>query len=464
MSTQLSDPTYTGDLGGGLIRRWSTRADQAGIAHLLSHSFRDGPDDPPNVRSVDVARILMNGDFPYMGPGDFAIVEDTSRPGSPIVACTCLWRLRWRYGGIPLDVGQPEMVATDAAYRKRGLARALFEMVEARSTAEGRLVLAITGIRYFYRKFGYEYALDLEGGRQVPVGAIPEQPKGESETCSLRLATVDDIPELMRLYDLPSGASFVWNEATEAFWRHHITSWDEPIVREVGPTGTALYGRLHMILDRGGQVMGYAFLAAKRWGSDMVVFALQLDDKVNWQAAASCLLRALRAYGQQVPAIGEAAKPFSGIFFNVGRSHPLFDVLRDTVPMREESPYAWYVRVPDIPAFLRHVAPVLETRLARSIMPGYTGEVKIDFYRYGLRLQFSEGKLVMVEPWQAPLYGNDANAGFPPHVFLQLVFGYRSLDELSAFLPDAWAGPAATVLLNAVFPKQPSVVYPLCTL
>ncbi len=358
MSTQLSDPTYTGDLGGGLIRRWSTRADQAGIAHLLSHVFRDGPDDPPNVRSADVARILLNGDFPYMGPGDFAVVEDTGRPGSPIVACTCLWRLRWRYGGIPLDVGQPEMVATDADYRKRGLARALFEMVEARSRAEGQLVLAITGIRYFYRKFGYEYALDLEGGRQVPVAAIPEPPKGESGAYSLRLATLDDIPELMRLYDLPSAASFVWHEATEAFWRHHITSWDEPVVREVGPTGTALYGRLYMILDQGGQIVGYTSLAAKRWGSDLVVFALQLDAGVNWQAAAPGLLRTLSAYGQQVPTVGESAKPFSAIFFNLGRSHPIFDVLRDTVPMREEPPYAWYVRVPDMPAFLRHIAPV----------------------------------------------------------------------------------------------------------
>ena len=31
--------------------------------------------------------------------------------------------------------------------------------------------------------------------------------------------------------------------------------------------------------------------------------------------------------------------------------------------MREEPPYAWYVRVPDMPAFLRHIAPVLEARL-----------------------------------------------------------------------------------------------------
>ena len=328
---------------------------------------------------------------------------------------------------------------------------------------EGRLVLAITGIRYFYRKFGYEYALDLEGGRHVPA-AIPEQAKGDCEAYSLRLATLDDLPELMRLYDLPSAASFVWHEATEAFWRHHITSWDEPFVRQVGPTGTALYGRLHMILDQGGQIVGYTSLAAKCWGSDLVVFALQVDAGVNWQTAAPSLVRALSAYGQQLPTVGESAKPFSGIYFNLGRSHPLFDVLRDTVPMREEPPYAWYVRVPGMPAFLRRVAPVLEARLAGSIMRAYTGEVKIDFYGDGLRLQLAEGKLVVAEPWQAPVYGNDATAGFPPHAFVQLIFGYRSLDELRRSLPDAWANPEAALLLNSLFRKWASVVQPLCTL
>jgi hypothetical protein len=207
-------------------------------------------------------------------------------------------------------------------------------------------------------------ALDLEGGRQVPVAALPDPPEGESGADSLRLATLDDIPELMRLYDLPSAASFVWHEATEEVWRHHITSWDEPVVREVGPTGPALYGRLHMILDQAAQVVGHTSLAAKRWDSDLVVFALQLDTGVNWQTVAPGLLRTLSACGLQVTALGESAKPFRGIFFNFGRSHPIFDVLRDTMPMREEPPYAWYFRGPDITAFLRHIAPILEARLA----------------------------------------------------------------------------------------------------
>jgi hypothetical protein len=464
MPTSLAEPTYIGDLGNGLIRRWSVSADEPGIAHLMGSVFRGSPDGPFNQRRADVARILMSEEFPYMGPGDFAIVEDTNKQGNPIVACTCLWRLRWRYGGIAFGVGQPEMVATDVPYRNRGLAHALFEMVHARSAAEGHLVQAITGIRYFYRQFGYEYALDLEGGRIVPVAAIPEKSGDEAEPCSLRLAVLDDIPHLMSLYDLPSGASLVWHEASEAFWRHHIGSWDDPIVWRAGATGTDLYGRLHMVVDGAGEISGYTWLAARRWDSDLVVFALQLMANTNWLVAAPGLLRALRTHGQQIPATERNTSPFSAINLNLGRAHPIYAVLRESLASRTVPPYAWCVRVADVPAFLQHIAPALEARIADSIITGYTGDLKVDLYRSGLRLQFADGRLTLAEPWQAPAYGSDAGAGFPPLVFLQLLFGYRSLDDLRAFYPDAWASPEAALLLNTLFPAQPSVVHPLCTL
>ena len=117
--------------------------------------------------------------------------------------------------------------------------------------------------------------------------------------------------------------------------------------------------------------------------------------------------------------------------------------------------------MPDLPAFIRHIAPVLEARLARSILVGYTGELKLDFYNGGLRLQFDRGKLTAVEPWRAPAYGDEAGAGCPALVFLQLLFCYRSLADLRAFLPDVWANAETTLLINTLFPTQPSVVYSL---
>ncbi|MFZ1769103.1 MAG: hypothetical protein WAU00_07900, partial [Caldilinea sp.] len=191
------------------------------------------------------------------------------------------------------------------------------------------------------------------------------------------------------------------------------------------------------------------------------VAALQLAADVNWQAATPSLLRAFCRHARQLPTIESNDKALESIKFNFGRSHPLYAVLGDGVATRYEPPYAWYLRVPDAPAFLRHIAPVLEDRLALSILAGHTGELKIDFYSGGLRLVFEQGKLAAVEPWRAPAYGDEAGAGCPPLIFLQLLFCYRSLAELRAFFPDVWAKPEAALLLDTLFPKLPSIVHPL---
>ena len=96
MSEQLAAATYAGNLGDGLICRWSTAADMPKIAQSMGAIYRDNPEQPANPRAMDIARVLMAGDFPYMGPGDFALVEDVSKTEQPVVAYTCFWRLRWR--------------------------------------------------------------------------------------------------------------------------------------------------------------------------------------------------------------------------------------------------------------------------------------------------------------------------------------------------------------------------------
>ncbi len=449
------------NLGDGLIRRWSTQADQAKIGRLLGSAFRNSQDDPPNPRLMDQANMLMGPDFPFMGPDDFAVVEDTSKPDRPLVACTSLWRHRWSYAGIEFGVGRPEFVGTDGAYRNRGLVRALFDLVHERSAAQGHLVQAITGISYFYRQFGYEYVLDLGGERTTYLSLIPAKKPDEPEPYHLRMATLHDIPHLMVLYNQGRHASLVWHEADEAFWRHEINYWTDPAVGERDATTSALGRRVYMIVAADGRVCGYSWLAARRSGRSFYVNDLQLYAPLNWQTAMPCLLRAIRDQGMQTPTTKPDAEPLSEICFGLGRSHPFYTVLGEALAPRVEPPYAWYLRVPDLPAFLQRITPVLEERLAKSVLTGYTGELKFDFYRGGLRLQFEQGKISAVEPWRAPTYGDNANAGCPPLVFLQLLFSYRSLAELRASYPDVWVNQETILLVNTLFPAQPSAVNPL---
>ena len=131
MQAQLSHPAYRRELGGGLVLRWSTSADTAAIGQLYGFVFRDKAEDPLNHIMMAWERDLMSGRNPLIGPGDFAVVEDTD--GGAIVAATCLLRQTWEYEGIAFPVGRPEIVATMPEYRNRGLIRAIFELIHARA-------------------------------------------------------------------------------------------------------------------------------------------------------------------------------------------------------------------------------------------------------------------------------------------------------------------------------------------
>jgi len=124
--------------------------------------------------------------------------------------------------------------------------------------------------------------------------------------------------------------------------------------------------------------------------------------------------------------------------------------------------------VPDLAGLIQHVAPALERRLAESVLAGYTGQLRLSFYRDGLRLVFERGHLRAAEPWKptiiterwVPASSDGSEAEFPDLTFLQLLFGYRTLEELSYAFPDCWAeADEARVLLQVLFPRQPSLVW-----
>jgi hypothetical protein len=129
---------------------------------------------------------------------------------------------------------------------------------------------------------------------------------------------------------------------------------------------------------------------------------------------------------------------------------------------RQRKPYAWYLRVPDLPGFLKRIAPVLEARLAASPYAGHSAELNLSFYRSGLRLELDHGRLAQIESWRPEPEGESGQAIFPGLTFLQLLFGYRSLEELAYAFPDCfWRTDETFGLLNALFPRQVSDLWPI---
>lgn len=436
-------------LGDGLILRRATPADTEAVAGLNGRILAD-PDESPKILA-DWTRDLMSGRHPTTTAEDFIVVEDTNT--GQIVSSIGLIPQVWHYENIPFGVGRPELVATEPAYRRRGLVRTIFEVIHALSVARGHWVQGITGIPWFYRQFGYEYALPLGGGRHFYLTDVPALKEGETEPFQLRPAAPADIPILMQLYERQCAGKLVTTEIDEIRWRYDLNGHSQDSIQRVDVT---------CILEPGGQAIGYFSTSAHPWNGRLIVWEVVVAEDCSLHAVLPTVTRALKVQAQayQSPA-GIKPKPVTSVRFSLGLEHPVYEALSAKLGPFQK-PYAWYIRVADLPGFIRHIAPVLEKRLTGSVMSGYSGELKIGFFRGGLRLVFEQGRLTTAGDWSPPDTDQQWDgAEFPPLVFLQLLFGYRSLDELCYAFPDCYADEEPTLLLNALFPRRVSLVFPL---
>jgi len=448
MTTQMVEGRVVlREMGDGLILRRSMPADAVALAAFNARIHSDDGPDQPFEPVAAWTRDLLKGNHPTFDAGDFTIVEDT-RAGK-IVSSLNLISQTWTYDGIPFGVGRPELVGTDPDYRNRGLVRAQFEVVHQWSAERGERVQAITGIPWYYRQFGYEMALDLGGGRFGYLPDVPRLKDGEDESYRLRPATEADLPFLMQLCAESSKRYRLVCLRDEALWRYEL----------FGRSADNVTCETWRVIEtREGEAIGYLSHSNRLWGTRRLLGLFELKPGVAWAAVTPIVMRYLQATGEQHAK--RENKTLETIGFWLGGEHPAYRAAGDRLP-RVQHPYAWYLRVPDLPGFVDLIRPSLERRLSESVVAGYTGELKISFYRSGLRLAFEKGRLTEVEPWQ-PKPGDGGAAAFPDLTFLQLLFGYRSLEELRYSFADCWtSSDEASLLLETLFPKQSSDVWPV---
>lgn len=440
-------------LPSGLLLRTCTPADADELAafNATIHSD-DGPEQPEEGIRI-WTHDLLTRPHPTIAPADFLVVEDPATRA--IVSSVGLFNQTWSYGGIPFGVGRPELVATAPAYRRRGLVRAQFEVAHRWSAERGHLAQGITGIPNYYRQFGYDMALNLGGGRSGFGPQIPKLKDGEAEPYHLRPATPDDLSFIAQVYDeTVARRELISVVRDQALWRYELDGRSQ---------GNIEHWALCVIETPDGQPVGYLAHAPKVWtgapGNRVVALAYELAPGHSWLAVTPSVLRFLWHTGEAYAAAkGLTLQRFS---LGLGDQHPVYDAFPEALPAIRKA-YAWFMRVPDLPAFVRHVAPVLEQRLAQSVAVGHSAELKLNFYRGGLRLVLERGRLAAAEPWQPADTNDEGAAGFPDLTFLQLLFGYRSLDELRHAYADCYVtGDINRALLNALFPKQSSNVWPI---
>ncbi|MBW4717665.1 GNAT family N-acetyltransferase [Saccharothrix obliqua] len=376
----------------GLVLRTAEPRDLDGIGALLAD--RGEPED-----AVDHRLVVTD---PDAGWESCAVVV----AGDRVVSTATLLDETLNLDGVAIPAGQVELVATDRAHEGRGLVRALMAWAHERSAARGHLVNVMLGIPYFYRQFGYTYAIPLSANRDL-VRAAP----GSADT--VRPATVADIPAMARLQEAEQARSNLRLPHSAALWRWLV----------------ARDGSTQWLVERGGEPVGTGRSTPSESGDHLSEVAA-VD-----AAAVHALLRHTRA-----TTATERPGTVAG------------DALEPLLAPAPPDAGAYYVRVPDPVALLDHLRPVLDARLAGSPFADHDGEAVLSFYRSHVRMPLRAGRVGPVVgggTMQAPAAAG--GAGVPPDLVASLLFGPHGLAGLTARHADVYPGPNAD-LLQTLFP------------
>ena len=434
--------TVLRDLGNGLIMRRSIAKDADALAEFNRFIHADNEGDGDCLAAW--TRDLLTR-HPTFRPNDFTVVEEIAT--GRIISTMNLISQTWSYEGIKFGVGRPELVGTLPEFRNRGLVRLQFEEIHKWSAERGETVQAITGIPFYYRQFGYEMAVDLDARRFGYEAQVPKLKEGKKEPYQIRVAQESDLPFIAKLYEQTCGRSMIACERTPEMFRYEVLGQIES-----NPCWVNC-----VIEDNTGELVGF-FRHPGYPHNSMVAGRYELKSGVSWLEVTPTVVRYLWAKGQEyAKRDGGECNSFG---FILGTTHPAYEALGNHLPSVRD-PYAWYLRVPDIRGFLDHIRPVLEKRLAESIAAGHSCEIRLSFYRSGLRMMIEHGKITAIESWK-PAPKEEGDAAFPALTFLQLLFGYRSFAELEYTFADCWCDSEdVRVLLNSLFPKKLSNVYPI---
>ena len=409
-------------LPDGLVLRTARPADLDQIGALLTD--RGEPDD-----AVDHRLAVLD---PDLGWGACAVVVD----GDRVVSTATLLDESLRVGDVVLPAGQVELVATATGDEGRGLVRALMAWAHGRSAERGHLLQVLIGIPYFYRRFGYAYAVDIPPARSLlpstaaldrgtvrssaraPGPAASTVPASPSGAARLRSAAPGDLAALAALQDATQARFDVAMPHPAARWR-----W----LLEHTATRT-------LVLERDGVVVASA--RVRDDGEELLVAEPAAVDA----DAADSLLALLAADRQDVHVVHRAGT-VTGAAWDA-----------DLGPSGEAAEQ-YYVRLPDPAAVLDAVRPVLHGRVLGAGIERFGQEIVLSTFGAHYRMAVAEDGLGPVRvggPMQSP--GSVGGIGVAPDHLAALLLGGRGLSGLSRVRPDVYAADPA--LADLLFPPM----------
>lgn len=415
----LEEPVTQKDLGDGLtLRSVSTMAELDQIAAMNAVVFEPG---------VGEMTRKIFATHPHVTGRDLVYIANEA---GETIASLCLIPWALCFGGVELPAAELGIVGTLEHYRGRGLNRLLMGYFWQRYQERGALLSIIEGIPYFYRQYGYEYAmLPLEGGWRIQPDQIPA-PVATGYT--VRPASGADIPTLAGMYDAQAALYDLSSRRGEEIWRFLLERTPEP---------EGMQHDTFLVEAPDGRLVSYFRVPDFHFHMNL----LTVDD-----AGGMDFIAGMAVLDHLKKMVGERGK--DGIRLLLPQNNGLLRLARSFGAV-DMGAYSWQVSIPDRAAFLTRLAPVLQKRLAGSLFAGLSGEYALNLYKESIGLTFSDGRLEAVGK-----AGKHAQVilSVPPNQFITLAVGGRKMADIHAAFPDAFAHEPWQLLVDTLFPPVSS--------
>jgi predicted N-acetyltransferase YhbS len=386
-------------LPDGLVLRTAAPADLDQIGALLTE--RGDPND-----ALDHRLVVTD---PGAGWSACAVVVD----GDRVVSTATLLDEEVRIGDLRLPAGQVELVATDRAYEGRGLVRALMRWAHERSAARGHVLQTMIGIPYFYRLFGYEYAIDIP-----PAFSVRTPPPGASDAV-LRPARPADVPSLAALQDAAQTGFDVAMGHSAARWRWLLEH-----------EASTLW-----VLERDGTAVATGRTTPPDGGVLLAEAAA-----VDGAAARDLLGRVAALFPEERLRVVHRAGTVTATAWQ--------DLLAHEPPAAADQ---YYVRIPDAALLLDRLRPLFRQRLTDAGLEGDDRDIVLSTFGAHYRIPVRAdglGEVVTGGAMQGPRAVK--GAGVAPDHLPALLFGPLGMQGLTRLRPDVYS--ADEERFRALFP------------
>lgn len=289
--------------------------------------------------------------------------------------------------------------------------------------------------------------------------------EGEEEFIKYRKATLDDIDIIQEIDVAQREGGAVHIPLSKEWLKTQIS--DRP--RKADDPNHVVLRDVLILQDSGDNTVGYVVIqsldSALSVKESIGVYSIGFIRSIDIRTALFSTMRQLVEFARST-LDPEKFATIKSLSWYMSQWHPAVEAIpptmRNFAQLRFES-VSYYVRVPDLVKFIQHILPALNLRLEQSLTHNnYTGVVKISNYtpRYpGVELKIEKGVIVGITEFiKKDQAKDDTVAYFPPHSFLQALFGKRSIKELMSFMPDVYMDLEVQEVLEVIFPKKKSIL------